>query len=264
MGGEQDMRNMGGLRKKIPWTFGTFSIGTLAIAGIPFLAGYYSKDEILAAALAAENRVLFGLGLFTAVLTAFYMARLLFMTFFGSYRGEHEPEHVHESPWTMLGPLVILAAGCFVVGHLHVPQFVHPVFRLPGHGEVWHRDWLPYVATSAAVGGIVVAAYFYLVFTNVPGKIAARFQPLHRLFAAKYYFDDLYDGFAKRVVVDGSTGFLWRHFDVRFIDGIVNGLGSVTEALSRRVRLVQTGLVRGYALVTLGGAVALVGYLLWL
>ena len=265
MGGEQDMRKMGGLRTKIPGTFWTFAVGTAAIAGLPFLAGFYSKDEILAATLVADRRVLFGLGLFTALLTAFYMSRLVFMTFFGRFRGDHEAEHhVHESPWTMLAPLLALAAGCFVVGRLDVPQFVHPAFRLPGDGEVWHPYWLPYVATLTAVAGIVGATYLYVVFTGIPDKIAASFRPLYRLFAAKYFFDHAYDWVAVRVVVDGSSSFLWKRFDAGLIDGFVNGLGDLTDGLARRVRVVQTGLVRGYALVTLGGAVALIGYLLWL
>ncbi len=163
MGGEQDMRKMGGLRTKIPWTFWTFLVGTLAISGIPFLAGYYSKDEILASALGGHRPVLFGIGLFTALLTAFYMFRLLFMTFFGSFRGDHETEHhVHESPWTMLVPLIVLAAGCFVVGRVSIPRFVEPVLRLTEHGPAHHEAWLSLVATGAALAGIVAAFYLYV------------------------------------------------------------------------------------------------------
>ena len=118
MSGEQDMRQMGGLAKKIPWTFGTFLIGTLAIAGIPLFAGFFSKDEILLADVRARPKLLFGIALVTALLTAVYMARLLFLTFFGEFRGGHEAEHhLHESPWTMLGPLVVLAAGSVVAGY---------------------------------------------------------------------------------------------------------------------------------------------------
>ncbi|HSB60145.1 MAG TPA: NADH-quinone oxidoreductase subunit L, partial [Vicinamibacteria bacterium] len=130
MSGEQDMRKMGGLRGKIRVTYWTFLIGTLAIAGIPFLAGFYSKDEILLGAWNAGKPVLFGVALFTALLTAFYMSRLLFMTFFGKFRGSHEAEHhLHESPWTMLLPLLILAVGSFGAGYIHVNQVVEPAFR---------------------------------------------------------------------------------------------------------------------------------------
>src|SRR2546428_31003 len=112
LGGEQDMRKMGGLWRRIPWTFGTFVVGTLAIAGIPPLAGFFSKDAILGSALAEGHNLLFVVGLLTAGLTAFYMARLLFLTFFGTFRGGPEAEHhLHESPWVMLAPLVILAIG---------------------------------------------------------------------------------------------------------------------------------------------------------
>ncbi len=115
MSGEQDMRQMGGLRDKMPWTYWTFLIGTLAIAGIPPLAGFFSKDEILLGAFQAHQPALFGIGLATALLTAFYMSRLLFLTFFGRFRGSHEAEHhVHESPASMLVPLVLLALGSIV------------------------------------------------------------------------------------------------------------------------------------------------------
>ena len=164
----------------------------------------------------------------------------------------------------MLGPLVVLAAGCFVVGHVHVPAFVHPVLRLPEAAEVPEPAWVTPVAVLSALVGIASAFYLYVVYVGVPEKVAKTFRPLYRLFGAKYYFDDVYNAFAARVVVDGSSAFLWKQFDAGLIDGLVNGAGSVAEALSRRVRLVQTGLVRGYALVILGGAVALLGYLLWL
>jgi len=240
MSGEQDMRKMGGLRAKIPWTFWTFLIGTLTIAGIPFLAGFYSKDEILAETFGAHRPVLFGIALFTALLTAFYMFRLLFMTFFGRFRGDHEAEHhVHESPWTMLVPLIVLAAGCFVVGRLHVPQFLEPAFRLPEHGEAHRVVWLPLVATGTAVAGIVVAFYLYVTFTHLPEKIASALRPLYRLFDAKYFFDDVYNWFASRVVVDGSSSLLWKKVDAGFIDGIVNGAGRVTGAVESFAQVPQ-------------------------
>jgi len=113
------------------------------------------------------------------------------------------------------------------------------------------------------IAGIVGAFYLYVIYLGIPAKVASMFRPLYRLFEAKYFFDDVYNWFAARVVVDGSSGFLWKQFDAGLIDGIVNGAGSVADALATRVRFVQTGLVRGYALVILGGAVALLGYLLW-
>jgi NADH-quinone oxidoreductase subunit L len=269
MSGEQDMRRMGGLRRKVPWTFWSFVVGTLAIAGIPPLAGYYSKDAILAGALEEGHTALLAIGLFTALLTSFYMGRLLILTFFGSFRGGEQAEHhVHESPWTMLGPLLVLAAGSASAGYLgeriwHLTSFLQPAFRLRA-GEGHHATWLPYVATLTALLGLIAAWYAYVMFKELPGKLGAALRPAQRALEAKWGFDLLFDWIAGRVVVEGSRRALWKVFDSSLIDGAVNGTGAVVDAVSRRVRLVQTGLVRGYALVILGGAVALLAYLLWL
>jgi NADH-quinone oxidoreductase subunit L len=280
MSGEQDMQRMGGLRRKIPWTFWTFVVAALAIAGIPFFAGYFSKDEILAASLG--DPVLFGLGLFTALLTSFYMARLVFLTFFGSFRGGDEAEHhVHESPWVMLVPLLLLAVGSAVGGlgvpvkgqpgvagqpegwHLvRIPEIVQPVFRL-GEGHLPHVAWLPVAATLAAVAGILLAYYLYLALPEVRARVASALRPALRVFSAKYYWDDVYNAFVRRVVVRGSELVLWEGIDARVIDGAVNRTGVLTGAVAATVRLAQTGLVRQYALFILAGAVALLGYLLW-
>jgi NADH-quinone oxidoreductase subunit L len=261
MSGGQDMRKMGGLRAMIPWTYWTFLVGTLAIAGIPFFAGFFSKDEILAAALG--HPVLFGTSLFTALLTAFYMARLLFLTFFGEFRGgEEAARHVHESPWVMLVPLLLLAVGSAAGGFVEVPRIVEPVFRLE-EGHAPHATWLPVAATLAAVFGIVLAFYLYLTRPELRARLATPLRPLLRVFEAKYYWDHAYDGFVRRVVVGGSDAVVWRGVDVSLIDGAVNGIGSVTGALARALRPVQTGLVRHYVLLVLGGAVAILGWVLW-
>ena len=168
---------MGGLRRKIPWTFATFLVGTLAIAGIPPLAGYFSKDAILAAALEAHRTGLFAVALFTALLTAFYMGRLLVLTFFGPYRGKAQVEAadvhghaaaadahgghghgsgIHEAPWSMRLPLVLLAIGSAVVGFIDVPTILQPVFRLPPRPE-HHGALVPLLATLAAVFGLAAA-----------------------------------------------------------------------------------------------------------
>jgi NADH-quinone oxidoreductase subunit L len=273
MSGEQDMRKMGGLWRRIPWTFGTFLAGTAAISGIPFLAGFYSKDEILLAAFGTGHTVLFGLALFAALLTAAYMARLLFLTFFGEFRGGHEAErHLHESPWSMLGPLVLLAVGSIVSGYalfpgahggrVRLPEILQPVFRLaaePAH----HVAWLPVAATLAAVAGILVAWYLYLSMPEVRAWLASALRPALRVFSAKYFFDHVYDAFVRRVVVGGSDAGLWKGMDARVIDGAVNGAGAVTAAIAGTLRPVQTGFVRHYALLVLAGAVAIVSYLLW-
>ena len=263
MSGEQDMRRMGGLRKKIPWTFWTFLVGTLAIAGIPPLAGFFSKDEILLETLTTGHTVLFGLALFTALLTAAYMARLLFLTFYGEFRGGSEAEHhLHESPWSMLGPLVLLAAGSAVAGFVKIPHVVQPAFRLPEE-MARHVAWLPAVATLTAVAGILVAWYLYLSMPDLRASVKAALRPALRVFEAKYFFDDVYNAFVRRVVVGGSDALLWKRVDAAFIDGAVNRAGTVTAALAESLRPVQTGFVRHYALLVLAGAVALVSYLLW-
>jgi NADH-quinone oxidoreductase subunit L len=263
MSGEQDMRKMGGLRKKIPWTFWTFLVGTLAIAGIPPLAGFFSKDEILLAALGTGHTVLFGLALFTALLTAAYMARLLFLTFYGEFRGGHVAEHhLHESPWSMLGPLVLLAVGSAAAGFVKVPHILQPVFRLP-EGPVHHVAWLPVAATLTGVVGILIAWYLYLSLPGLRASLASTLRPALAVFRAKYFFDDVYNAFVRRVVVGGSDAVLWKGVDAGVIDGAVNGAGTLTAAFAENLRPVQTGFVRHYALLILAGAVAIVSYLLW-
>jgi NADH-quinone oxidoreductase subunit L len=263
LGGEQDMRKMGGLWRRIPWTFGTFVIGTLAIAGIPPLAGFWSKDEILAGAYSAGWKSLFAIGVVVALLTAFYMTRALLLTFFGSYRGDAETgSHIHESPWIMLGPLVILAIGSATVGFVKIPKFVEPALRVSEHGAP-PGHWLAVFATAIAVTGIVLGYYLYLAFPEIPSRIYASARGVARVLENKYGFDAVYDRFASRVVVGGSEEVLWRGVDVRLIDGAVNGAAYLTAAIARSVRTVQVGRVRGYALVILGGAVAVLSYLLW-
>jgi NADH-quinone oxidoreductase subunit L len=275
MSGEQDMRRMGGLRRKIPWTFWTFLVGTLAIAGIPPLAGYWSKDEILLSAYTSGHELLFGVALLTALLTAAYMGRLLFLTFFGSFRGGHEKEHhVHESPGSMLVPLVLLAAGSAVAGlrlfpsglaggsRVALPHVVRPVFRL-AEESAHHVAWVPLAATASAVVGLLIAWYLYLSLPELRTSLARPLRPLLRLAAAKYHFDDVYDAFVRVAVVGGSSSVLWKRVDAGWIDGAVNGAARVVAALALRLRPFETGFVRHYALVVLAGAVALVSFLLW-
>jgi NADH-quinone oxidoreductase subunit L len=200
------------------------------------------------------------------------MSRLLVMTFFGHFRGGHEAEHhLHESPWNMLTPLVLLATGTVAIGILRytkldvfvkIPDIVAPVFRLePEHEH--HIEWLPYLATATAATGILLALWFYLKQTDLPGKIASAFGPLTRLFEAKYYFDEVYNAFARIVIVGGSESVLWKRLDAGLIDGLVNGVGWAWDGIAARARYAQTGFVRSYALLMLAGAVAIVGYLLW-
>jgi NADH-quinone oxidoreductase subunit L len=266
LGGEQDMRKMGGLWRRIPWTFWTFVAGTAAIAGIPFLSGYYSKEEILGAALGEHSTLgtfVFAIGMATAMLTAFYMTRLLVLTFLGSYRGGAETEgHIHESPWSMVVPLVVLAIGSIAAGRVPVPRFVEPAFRVEPRGEA-HVQWLPFAAFALAALGIAGALYLFLMYQDLARRLAERLAAPARVLQAKYGFDALYDLFAARVVVGGSEDVLWRGLDTRIIDGAVNGAGALSMAAARGVRAVQSGLVRAYALLILGGAVGVLSYLLW-
>jgi NADH-quinone oxidoreductase subunit L len=272
MSGEQDMRRMGGLWRRIPWTFWTFVAATAAISGIPLFSGFYSKDLILLAALDSGHAVLFAIAVVAAFLTAAYMARLVFLTFFGPFRGGQEAEHhLHESPWSMLGPLVVLAVGSVVAGYklfpgahgrVELPEILTPVFRLP-EAHTPHVAWLPVAATLTAALGILVAWYLYLSMPELRASLARALRPALRLFSAKYYFDYVYDGFVRRVVVGGSDALLWKGMDVGVIDGAVNEAGTLTAALAENLRPVQTGFVRHYALLILAGAVAIVSYLLW-
>ncbi len=278
LSGEQDLRKMGGLRTKIPWTFWTFAIGTVAIAGIPGFSGFFSKDMILAGALEEHRTVLFGVAFFTALLTAFYMARLLALAFLGEYRGEaataaHGDAHghdahggVHESPWVMLVPLVVLAVGSVVAGWrglLDLPGILQDTFRV--HADhAPHPEWLP---IAAGAGAIAASLFGLALYTNQGGLRASLirvFRPLAPLLDARYYFDQAYNWFAGKVVVRGTETVLWRGIDAGVIDAGVIGTATTVDGVSRGVRKTQSGLVRGYALLILGGTVLLLGYLLWM
>jgi NADH-quinone oxidoreductase subunit L len=281
LSGEQDMRQMGGLRTRMPWTFWTFTAGWLAIIGTPFFSGFFSKDEILIAAF-DHNKFLFGLALLTAGLTAFYMSRLFFMTFTGEYRGGlekaheahgaqdahghgHGPGGIHESPAVMLIPLFLLAIGSAFAGYLHIPQFVEPAIRVKEH--LSHPSWMPFLATGVAAMGVWIAFLMYAgSLRDAPAKIAAKYAGVKDLLEAKWGFDDAYDSFVRNGVngvVDTSERVLWKKVDAGWIDGVVNGLGRLATDFAEGGRLLQNGLVRGSALSILAGAVALLSAVLW-
>jgi NADH-quinone oxidoreductase subunit L len=276
MHGEQDMRRMGGLRKYMPTTFVTFLIGTLAIAGVPGLAGFFSKDLILAHVF-ASNPVLWCVGIVAAGMTAFYMFRLLFMTFYGECRAdEHTKHRIHESPASMTVPLMVLAALSVVGGYVGLPEmwawgnrfdvFLAPVFEA-AHGGEHHMDLgLEYglMAASVAVafGGIGLAYLFYVARPQLPDELARRAAGAYDLISNKYYVDELYDLVFVRPTLALSNA-LWRVFDVRIIDGIVNGAATVMGANSSLWRRWQTGNVQHYAVSMLLGAMAIVAYLAW-
>ncbi len=261
MGGEQDMRRMGGLRSRLPITFWTMAVGTLAIAGVPPLAGFFSKDEILWGAFVAPRaRPLLGVvGWGVALLTAIYMGRLLFLTFFGRFRGdEHAAHHLHESPATMTVPLVVLAVLSAAGGFLDVPHALGPV--LGRHHELPHAPAaLLVLATALALGGLATAWVLWVARPELPGRIAAALGGFAVLAQDKFRVDELYD----RVVVRplfAVANVSARRVDPGLIDGVVENTGVLVATTSGLWRRLQTGNVQHYALSFLAGAVLLIGY----
>ncbi|HEV2303668.1 MAG TPA: NADH-quinone oxidoreductase subunit L [Stellaceae bacterium] len=280
MGGEQDMRRMGGLWRKIPITYALMWIGSLSLAGIPFFAGYYSKDTILAAAWAsgtAVGRYSFVLGTFAAFMTAFYSWRLIFMTFHGAPRADEETmHHAHESPWVMLIPLFVLAAGAIFAGYFFYGDFVgaargafwkSSILVLPRHDSIASADSVPgYIALMPfvlALAGIATAYVAYIAKPDLPGLFVKRFRALYLFVLNKWYFDELYDWLFVRPAFRVGDG-LWKSGDGAVIDGLgPDGIAAATRDLARQVSRFQTGYVYHYAFVMLIGVVALVTWYLF-
>lgn len=278
MSDEQDIRLMGGLKSKMPTTYWTFLIGTLAIAGIPGLAGFFSKDEILWKAYESHHVVLWGIGITAAFCTAFYMFRLLFLTFFGKFRGPKAAEHhVHESPKLMTIPLIILAILSAIGGYIGVPH------ALGGHN--YFNDWLaPLISehgashTSAHQG--VPTAEYVLMFASVLvaligiflarswylGKSAAveslGKSNVRNLLYNKYWVDQIYDTLISQPLVKASEIFA-KYIDQGTVDGAVNGVGATISAFGGVIRKVQTGVTQNYAVMMGMGTVMLLGILVW-
>ena len=297
MGGEQDMRLMGGLRKQIPATYWTMFIATLAIAGIPGFAGFFSKDEILDAAGSGPhaNITFWILGLAAAGLTSFYMFRLIFLTFFGKPRFDEHEVHVHESPRNMTVPLMILAflsivGGWFAAPHLlgktdYFDAFLHPVFSAYGvqsgieQGaslagaageaggispspamELFHALTGPPVIL--AIIGLLVAWWFYIRRRDAPKKLAERVHGLYTLLLNKYYVDEIYAILFIRPFLWISTNVLWHVVDERVIDGTVNGFADVARDAGGQARELQSGNARSYATWVVIGAVGFTALML--
>jgi len=279
MGGEQDMRKMGGLRRKLPVTFWTFLAGTLALAGIPIWAGFFSKDEILGAVF-ARSPALWAIGFAAAGLTSFYMFRLVYLTFFGSFRGTHEQEHhLHESPRSMTFPLVVLAILSTVGGLVGLPAF------LGERANLFHRfldPAVPPLAAGAAIAELgrgmeiaLVAASVAIALAGwalarlcyagdragtIPERFVRSFPALHRLVENKFYLDELYEAVIYRPF-RALARFFWKAIDVLIIDGIVNAGAFLVELSGDLLRFFTTGNVRNYALTFVLGIVALLAYL---
>ena len=277
MGGEQDMNRMGGLGKKIPRTYVTMLLATFAIAGIPFWAGFFSKDAILFAVFQSQTggTVLYVFGLLTALLTSFYMFRLIFLTFGGTPRFDEHKVHVHESPWSMLGPLVVLAVLSTVGGWVALPalfqgpdyfaNFLGPVFG--GHetaevaGDIAaHRLELILagVAVGAALIGMVVAYWLYLKRPEKADGLAKSLKPAYTTLLNKYYLDELYAAMIVKPLLWISTNVLWKTADVAGIDGAVNGIAEGTAVIGDGVRHTQSGNTRSYAVWVVIGAMVII------
>ena len=289
IGGEQDMRKMGGLRSYMPWTFLTMGIATLAIAGIPPLAGFWSKDEILWRAFGA-SWVYWSIGVVTAFITSFYMFRLMYMTFGGEYRGTvprdahghdshsgdgHGHGEPHESPVVMLGPLAILAIlsvlGGFIGYGGRFEHFLAPVFQAgqatqEAAGEVANKS-LEYallgVSVVVALLGWVVAHLFYSGRSEMPARIARALGGLYEGVVHKYYVDELYAALFVKPLIDGSTEVLWHGVDQGVIDATVNKAADGARHVSDEARHMQSGNLRSYAGWVAAGGALVIAYMIW-
>jgi NADH-quinone oxidoreductase subunit L len=267
MSGEQDIRKMGGLARKIPVTFTTFAVATAAIAGIPPLAGFFSKDEILWYAFASASggsTLLWALAATTALLTAFYMFRLLWLTFFGASRVDPEvAHHVHESPLSMTGVLAVLAVLSAVGGFFALPHFLEPQLALPEIRPERHHFETPLLVLSIVIAltGLAGAAWFYGRDAERAKRLLPRLAPLHRVLTNKYYVDELYAAAIGRPLHWVSDRVFLRIGDRMLLDGTLNGLGALAQRTAGVLGRVQTGSLHLYAFLVLVGSV---GCLVWM
>ena len=277
MSDEQDIRKMGGLRKLIPITAITFLIGTLAIAGLPFLSGFFSKDEILAALYDRGYTLHWIIALITVVLTALYMLRLYLLTFEGKSRvPDTIKRHIHESPYTMTIPLMILAVLSILGGYVGVPDFMGKVVGLHDTNlfehfvsasifldsakEAGHHFFGHWALVGFSIGGaglgMIIAFYLYYLKPSAPEKIAKDIEPLYEASNNKWYVDELYN-----YIFVQPFSYLCNQaarFDQNIIDGAVNGVASVFKDTALTLQTAQTGVVRSYAtLMAIGAAVIL-------
>ncbi len=280
MSGEQDMRKMGGIWKKIPFTYAYMWIGSLALAGLPLFAGFYSKDMILESAYgdhSTQGMIAFWLGIGAAILTAFYSWRLLFLTFHGAPRASDEVmSHIHESPKIMLLPLVPLALGALFAGMIGYYSFG----MVDADGGFWNGSifvleqnntleaahhaplWVAKLPIAAGVFGILLAFYLYMRNTALPAKLAAKFRPIYLFLLNKWYFDELYEC----VFIRGARSLgkhFWLFWDTKIIDGMgPNGAAAVSQRLGAWASRLQSGFVYHYAFAMLIGLVLLISWLM--
>ncbi|HET9147873.1 MAG TPA: NADH-quinone oxidoreductase subunit L [Acetobacteraceae bacterium] len=278
MSGEQDIRRMGGLWRSLPVTYVCMWTGALALAAIPPFAGYYSKDAIIAAAFAEHTGAALAgawLGTLSAGLTAFYIVRLILLTFHGEARGEREVmAHVHESPWVMLGPLIPLAIGSLVIGFLLDPVFIGRGFAsfwkgsitLPPGNDVMTAfrhipPWADHLPLLAGVLGLGIAYVFYIVRPGWPILLARRAQPVYQFLLNKWYFDELYGAIFVRPALRLAR-LIWHVGDEQMIDGIPGGVARLTTDASGQAVRLQTGSIAVYSFVMLIGLLVLLSLFL--
>jgi NADH-quinone oxidoreductase subunit L len=302
LGGEQDMRHMGGLRKYLPYTFWCMTIATFAIAGLPPFAGFFSKDRILWSAWSGGYHLLWLIGVITAGMTSFYMFRLWFLTFFGEYRGPNPetPGHghdanahdthaggghghgaPHESPWAMVVPLMILALLSFVGGWIGVPHSLHgsdhfdaflsPVFHATAaatEGTAEHAEStteLAFTAVSVAIAllGFLTAWWLYYKQPGLPAKMAKAAGGLYTLVLDKYKVDELYGAVFIQPLIALSSTVFWKGIDRGLIDGAVDGSAAGARDVSDEMRRMQSGNIRSYAGWVAVGAAAVIAFMVW-
>jgi NADH-quinone oxidoreductase subunit L len=275
--GEQDMRNMGGLKSKLPITFATMLIGTIAIAGIPPFAGFFSKDEILAHVY-AHNPYLWVIGVIGAMFTSFYMFRMLYLTFYGKFRGTQEQEHhLHESPSSITIPLIVLAILSVVGGLINIPEVMHgnhwlqtfldPVFAQSNalqqaekndlaSGTEWALMAVSVIAALLAMGYAYVK---YIQKSELPLSDSEERPAFTSLSYHKFYIDELYDLLIRKPL-DAISVFFYKIVDQLGIDGFVNGLGKGSLEASKDLRLLQSGNVGFYIFMMVIGIIAILAY----
>ncbi|MDP2054022.1 MAG: NADH-quinone oxidoreductase subunit L [Acidobacteriota bacterium] len=320
--GEQDIRKMGGLKKHIPITYWTFVIAAIAISGVPFLSGFFSKDEILFETFLHGSQVLWAVGVLTSLLTATYMFRLVHLTFHGEERfgaaaahahghddhgHAHQPDpahqphpaHLHDAPAPMAFALIVLAIGSILAGYTNIPHalgghlalgtWLEPAFQatncgqpvavgelagialadcLPGEGAAVEDHaalelTLMAVSSLVAFAGIGLATFLWLKRKDIPAQMATQFSGVHKLLLNKYYVDEVYDATIVQPIKVVSQEGLWRGFDVKVVDGAVNGAGYFVSGVSIVLRLLQNGSVKTYAAAIFAGAVSILAYYFW-
>lgn len=276
MSDEQDMRQMGGLYKMIPKTYGLMLIGTLALTGFPFLAGFYSKDAIIESAFAAQKMLsleAFYLLVFAAFLTSFYSWRLIFMTFHGRSRATPDVlSHVHESPNVMLIPLILLAVGAiaagigfkeYFFGHHYAEFWGNSLFTSETNKivEEFHNvpAWVKFSPLIAMIAGFALSYLFYISSPSLPGSVAKIFEPIYLFLYNKWYFDELYDYIFVKPT-KWLSKLLWRGGDEQIIDGVVNGIADRALDVTGKVKAAQTGYLYHYAFIMMIGLTALITY----